>query len=351
MTSDTMSKKDNKKDNSDKKTPFWKRKWLWVVIIVLVIGGGLWLKNRSSANQDLDSVIVEKGSVRQEIILTGKIRAIEHAQLNFQSSGELSWIGVKEGDWVKKGQYLARLNANSLQAQYEQAVADLRKAQATADKVLDDVKDHDDDETMTQKDLRTTAEATRDRAYRALEIAKENLRNGYLKAPFAGLIVKIVLPFSGINTIYSQSQIEIINPDTMYFEIQADQTEIKDLTVGQHVYITLDSYPEKEIEGTVENIAYTPSTGQPGTVYEVKVALNEPDTEKYRVGMTGDASFILEIREDVLYIPPKYINADKDGRFVKFKPKNNKVYVEVGIDGEKRVEIKGDISQGDMVYD
>ena len=329
---------------------FFKKKWLWVIIPVL-IAGGFWFKNKASANQNLDSVVVEKGSVRHEIILTGKIKAVEHAQLNFQSSGELSWIGVKEGDWVKKGQYLLRLNANSLQSQYEQAVANLRKTQATVDNILDQVKDHDDDETMVQKDLRTTAEATRDSAYRALEIAKENLRNGYLKAPFAGLITSVVLPFSGINTTSAQSQIEILNPETMYFEIQADQTEIKDLAVDQTVYITLDSYPENEIEGTVKSIAFTPSSGQQGMVYEVRVDFKELDTEKYRVGMTGDASFILEIKDDVLYIPPKYLNADKDGKYVKLSPKNDKVYVEVGIDGEKRVEIKGNISQGVTVYD
>lgn len=346
-----MADENTKKDKQDNKTPFWKKKWIWLVVAILIVGGIIWYKKNSSAQKDLDSIQIQKGSVRHEIILTGQIKAVEHAQLKFLSSGELSWIGVKEGDWVKKGQYLLRLNAISLQAQYEQAVANLRKTQATADNILDQVKDHDDDESHVQKDLRTTAEATRDSAYRALEIAKQNLRNGYLKAPFAGLITNIVMPFSGVNTTLAQSQIEILNPDTMYFEIQADQTEIKDLKLGQSVFITLDSYPEKEIKATVESIAYTPSTGQSGTVYQVKVTFNDLDTEKYRVGMTGDASFVLETKDNVLYIPPKYLNADKDGKFVKLSPKNDQVYVEVGIDGETKVEIEGDINEGDTVYD
>lgn len=345
-----MAKKNIKQDQLKTKTPLLKRKWFWIAVVILAICG-LWFKNNASAGEDLDSTIVEKGTVRNDLILTGQIRAVEHAQLNFMSSGELSWIGVKEGDYVKKGQYLARLNANSLQAQYEQAVAALRKAQATADNVLDQVKDHDDDETHVQKDLRTTAEATRDSAYRALEIAKQNLRNGYLKAPFAGLITNVVLPFSGINTSLTQSQIEILNPETMYFEIQADQTEIQDLAVGQLVYITLDSFPENEIRGTVESIAFTPSAGQSGVVYEIKVAFDELDMNKYRVGMTGDASFILATKDNVLYIPPKYLNSDKGGKYVKTSPKNNKLYVEVGIDGEKRVEIKGNLKEGDVIYD
>ena len=346
-----MAKKKTEKDKLDSKPPFWKKKWVWAVIVGLIVMGGIGIKNRVSSKEDLDSVEIQRGTVRHELILTGEIKAVEHAYLTFQSSGELSWMGVEEGDWVKKGQYLARLDAANLQSQYEQAVADLRKAQATADNVLDQVKDNDDDETHVMKDLRTTAEATRDRAYRALEIAGENLRNGYLKAPFGGLITDIVLPFSGINTTYAQSQIEILNPETMYFDTQADQTEIKDLAVDQQVFIILDSYPEKEIEGVVKSVAYTPSTGESGTVYQVKVVFQELDTEKYRVGMTGDASFILSTKDDVLYIPPKYLNADKDGKYVKLNPKNNRVYVEVGIEGETKVEIKGDINEGDTVYD
>ncbi len=345
-----MAEEKIKENKLDKKPPFWKKKWLWAIVVLLIIGG-LLFRNRLLNKQDLDSVVIQKGTVRHELILTGRIMAVEHAYLTFQSSGELFWMGVEEGEWVKKGQYLAKLDSANLQSQYEQAVADLRKAQATADNVLDQVKDNDDDETHVMKDLRTTAEATRDRAYRALEIAEENLRNGYLKAPFEGLITDIALPYSGINTTYAQSQIEILNPETMYFDIQADQTEIKDLAVDQQVFILLDSYPEKEIEAVVGSIAYTPSIGESGTVYQVKVFFKEIDIEKYRVGMTGDASFILGIKDDVLYIPPKYLNADKEGKYVKHGPKNNQVYIKVGIEGEKKVEIEGDINEGDTVYD
>ncbi len=327
-----------------------KIKWVSGVVIVLFLGGVWLIKYKLSARQDVDSTTIQRGSIRQEIILTGQIKATEHAQLKFLSSGELSWIGVKEGDWVKKGQYLARLNSASLQSQYEQAVANLRKAQATVDNVLDQVKDHDDDESLAQKELRTTAEANRDSAYRALEIAKQNLRNQYLKAPFSGLITDVPSS-SGVNTSSIESQIEILNPQTMYFEIQADQTEIKDLELGQQVFITLDSYPEEEIEATVKHISYTPSTGESGTVYKVRVEFLKLDTEKYRVGMTGDASFVLATKENVLYIPPKYLNADKKGKFVKLSPKNHQVYVEVGIDGETKVEISGEVNEGDLVYD
>ncbi len=154
-----MAEEKIKETKLDKKPPFWKKKWLWAIVVLLIIGG-LLFRNRLLNKQDLDSVVIQKGTVRHELILTGKIKAVEHAYLTFQSSGELFWMGVEEGEWVKKGQYLAKLDSANLQSRYEQAVADLRKTQSTVDIVLDQVKDNYDDETLVMKDLRTMAEAT-----------------------------------------------------------------------------------------------------------------------------------------------------------------------------------------------
>ena len=328
-----------------------KKWWLWVLVVMVLGGGFLWQRKITAYKKGVESTEVKKGTVREELILSGEIKATEHAFLSFLSSGELSWIGVKDGDKVKKGQWLARLDTTSLYQQYEQAVADLRKTQATADKVLDDVKDHDDDETMTQKDLRTTAEANRDRAYRALEIAKENLANGYIKAPFDGVISNVVFPFTGVSTTYTQAQIEVINPETMYFKVLADQTEIGDLLIGQKVLVTLDSYLNEELTGTITSIGYTPKSNETGTVYEVKLKFDQLDTGKLRVGMTGDARFVLKEVRDVLYVPVEFLNSDTKGKYLKKKIKNGKVYIETGLEGEEFVEIKGEIKEGDVVYD
>jgi len=328
-----------------------KKRWLWILAVVLVVGGFWWRKKIVSDNKNIESTEIKRGVVKEELILSGQIKAVEHANLSFLSSGELSWVGVKRGDQVKKGQALARLNTTALYQQYEQAVADLRKTQATADKVLDEVKDHDDDETMTQKDTRTTAEANRDKAYRALEIAKKNLADGYIRAPFAGLVTNVVFPFANISTNYTQSQIEILNPETMYFEVLADQTEVGGLAVGQKVAVVLDSYLEEEFLATVTSVGYTPKTGEANIVYEVKLEFENMNTDKFRVGMTGDARFVLREARDVLYVPVEFLNSDTKGKYLKKKIKNGKVYIETGLEGEDLVEVKGEIKEGNIVYD
>jgi len=67
--------------------------------------------------------------------------------------------------------------------------------------------------------------------------------------------------------------------------------------------------------------------------------------------MGGDAKFVLSEKEGVLYVPPEFVNSDVNGKYVNLDKGNNKRYVEVGIEGEDRVEIIGDVKEGDVVYD
>ena len=321
---------------------------MFIIVVALIIGGRVY----STSKTPKESAKVEKGTVSQEIILTGQLKAVEHAKLTFQSGGELNFVGVKEGEEVKKGQLLARLDTKILYETYERAVSDLRSAQASLDVIYDEVKGHDDDESLSQRETRTTAEVSRDKAYRALEIAKTNLANGGIRAPFNGIVAGITYPFVGINTSALESQIELVNLSSIYFEASADQTDVKDLKVGMKVRVTLDTYPEDPLEGTVSYIGLTPKEGEVGTVYVVKVSFNEGEVDptKHRIGMGGDAKFIIEEHPNVLSIPTSFIKTDPNGKYVE-KAGGKKVYIETGLEGEERTEVINDLTEGDTLYD
>lgn len=342
-----MVKKEELQTKPKKK--IWRRVWFWVGLGLIL--GGIILSRVLAKKPVLDESKIGRGTVTEELVLSGSVTASEYANLSFQSSGELVWMGVKEGDWVKKGQYLARLDTVSLNAAYQQALANLRSAEATLDRVYDDVKDHDNDESFTQKETRVTAEVAKDKAWDAVVAAKKSLDNANLKAPFDGLITKITNPFSGINTTYAESQIEILNPDTLYFQVTADQTELVDIKEGERVIIVLDTYADEEITGVVDSIGYTPKTGETSIVYEVKIKFENLDNDKYRVGMTGDVKFPLNQKDDVLYVDSDFIKTDKKGRYL-LMDKNKKVYVEMGLEGEDKVEVISDqVKEGELIYD
>lgn len=326
-------------------------KWFWVIIAVLILAVGGFFFSRKSAD-GTTTTTVQKGEVKEELILTGSVKADKHVILYFPTGGKIAGVYVKEGEWVKKGRALTALDRTILNSVYQQALNTQKSYQATAEQVVDSVKDHKSDETFTQKATRTVAEVARDNAYDAVKAAEYNLKNATLYAPFEGLITSLPFPSPGVNVMLTDAQVELLDPASIYFEVEADQSEVINISGKQKVAIVLDSYRDKEFEGVVSFVAYTPKAGEAGTVYKVKVEMIGSDLVEIlpRIGMTGDAKFILSQKEDVLYVPPKYIHSDKDGKYVNVG-KNKKVRVTIGAEGEERVEIISGVKEGDVLYD
>ena len=65
------------------------------------------------------TVTVKKGNLRKDLTLSGKVDARSFANVQFQTAGKLVWVGVKEGDQIKKGQAIASLDKALLQKQFE----------------------------------------------------------------------------------------------------------------------------------------------------------------------------------------------------------------------------------------
>lgn len=337
----------------NKTKSIFKKKWFWIVVTIIVLGLGGYLifgrKSDTLANSD----VVKRGDVREELIISGQVEAEKYVALAFPTSGKIASVYTKEGIQVKKGQYLTALDTTSLNAAYEQALNSYKNYQATAENVLDTVKDHSGDETFAQKATRTTAETARDSAYDAVTAARYNLDNAIIKAPFTGIVSSLPFSSPGVNIAVGQTAVEILDPESIYFEVQADQNEVTDIKLNQEVVIKLDSFKDKEIRGIVSYISYTPLEGQASTIYKVKVNLNKENMEgiDLRVGMSGDAKFTLSKKENVLYIPVDYLHSDKNGKYVFVGKSGNRVKVEIGVENEETVEVISGVKEGDIVFE
>lgn len=327
-------------------------KWFWIILIIAICGVAFFLfKGRKT--KEVSTATVKRGEVKEELILTGSVNAEKYAKLSFPTSGKISWVGVTEGQKVFKGQALVSLDKTTLNAAYQQALNNYRSYQASAESTVDSLKDNDTDETFAQKATRTAAEVARDNAYDSVKAAKYNLDNATILAPFAGIISSLPYSSPGVNVGFTDTQVEIVDLATVYFDVDADQSEVTSLKEGQDVNVVLDSYNDKEFNGKVSFISFTPKVGEAGAVYKVKVIFNTGTLGELtpRIGMTGDAKFMLSQKENVLYVPPKFINSDKDGKYVNLGRIGNKVKVDVGLEGEDAVEIISGVKEGDVLYD
>lgn len=306
-----------------------------------------------------DSTTVKRTYIKQQLTLSGQIDAEEHATLQFQTGGKLAWLGVKNGDRVKKGQMLAYLEKEKLEAVLRQARQDFIAAQAPHDKYYDGRTG--ESESYDQKVTRTALDATQNKAYDNVRIAQENLKDATLYSPIEGIVVRIDPIFPGTNIyVPSQAQIEITNPNTLYLNVTADQTDVVGLRGGQSGEFILDSYPDRKIKGTIKSISFSPKKDETGTVYEVKVNLdgqnlqtppNASQKEDYRLGMTGDITFTTKTKSNVLYLPSKFIKSDDKGNYVNLGRERKKTYVTTGLETDNDTEIISGLSEGNLVYD
>lgn len=325
-----------------------------LVIAILVAAILLFLFMQSKGTPDVqEQATVERGTVQEELILSGELKASQSSSLQFGSSGTLSWVNVKSGDWVKKGQALAKLDTVQLNASYQQALANLRLAEATVARVYDSLKDKGASESFAEKETRVTAEVAKDKAYEAFVSAQKALRDATLLSPFEGLVTSVLHETAGVMVTAGTPQVKVVNPKSLYFSVNADQTDVSHFKPGDKAVVILDAFDGEELTGVISSISFSPSESESGTVYPMRLTLTVDNSSyKYKEGMTGDARFVLSEKKDTLWVPSSYIKSDREGKYVFVEDGKTKKYVTLGIEGEDRVEISGDgITQGLVVFD
>lgn len=187
----------------------------------------------------------------------------------------------------------------SSQSQIAQAQASLAQAEANHAALL----------AGAAEEQIAIAEAQVVQAEISLAEAQENLANATLAAPFDGVITAVNV---AEGELASGVVIEMVDTNSLEVVLNVDEIDIGDLAVGQAAVVTLESWPETEIESEIVYIApYSNSSPEsPVVTYEVRLTLQETELP-IRVGMTANASLITAQRENVLLVPNSAINADR----------------------------------------
>ncbi len=322
-----------------------KSKWWVIVLVILValIGWRYWV-GKQQAKAEIKFATVVRKDVVNTVTASGEIGTEKKAVLNFPSTGKLGYIGVKEGDMVGRGKTLAGMDVADLDATVTKAWYSYSAADAAAKKAEDEVKGHDKDETYTQKNTRVAAQTFRDSAYETWIAATRAKSNSYLVAPFAGVVTEVTANVVG-DTIGMTDGVTVVDPASLNFEAEVDETNISKIYVGQEVKLELDAFPNEGFRGTVDKIGFAAQVSSSGsTVYVVGVAPQSDVLPRLRLGMNGDVTFELERATGVLVLP---MEAVSDGQVTL---KNGQtVKIETGLESEQDVEIKSGLKEGDRV--
>ncbi len=343
------------------KVLLWLKKYWWLVLIGLVVGI-MWYKSAESKKIKAikeKTYTVTRKDLEDSLSIAGEIDAKEKVSLKFQTSGLLTWVGVKEGDMVKKFQTIASLDKRELQNSMSQYLNAYSKARDDFEQAQSDNKDWETrgmTDTAREAVKRTLSKEQMDLNNSVLAFEAKNLALKFanLYSPISGLVTKVDSPVAGQNITPSTATFEVINPSSLYFSALADQSEVTKFKTGQKGKITLDSFPDKEFEATVESISFTPKSGETGTVYELKIVLGKEasDSGDIRMGMTGDASFIFREIKNVVAVPSAYIKKTDGKYFVNLYQNNEQVKreVKIGAEIDGTVEVSSGLQENDVLY-
>ena len=286
------SKRDNSPQGKRNKKPLvWLIALLVVVLITFVIAGS-WNSIFSGSVEVKITGVSMQSPAQSGAVLTssGYVVAQRKAAVASKATGRLVYLGVVEGDKVKKDQVIARLEDNDIQAQLEEAKANLKLNEAQ----LEEAKNNFDRATdlLNQKAISSSdydaARTNYNKVLASIDLAKARVRqsevaleNTLIRAPFDGTVLtknadvgEVVAPLgAGSNT--KAAVVTIADLSSLQVEADVSESNLQKITIGQEGQITLDAYPNRYYDGYVAKIIPTADRAK-GTI-TVKVAFKSYD--------------------------------------------------------------------------
>lgn len=238
------------------------------------------------------------------MLASGTVEATD-AQLGFQAAGRIDYIGVHEGDEVKQGQELARLDRRENQARLEQARAQV---------VATEVRLHDARRDLERSRKLLAGGAIGQEAYDKASLAFKVAQSENIQAKASVQQIEAILAnmtirasFDGVVTVRHHEPGEIVapgipvltvmNPNDRWVRIYIPERNIGAVHLGQKATITADTWPDKHYGGEVVYIAseaeFTPKNVQTTEervklVYAVKVRITDDPKFELKPGMPAD---------------------------------------------------------------
>ena len=176
--------------------------------------------------------------------------------------------------------------------------------------------------------------------------------DGILYAAENGIVTEVSCK-AGQTLNREQTLVAYAKPDEMTISVDVTQEDIINLSVGDKVSITFTAYADTPYIGSIQSIETTATSRNTNTVSYTVVVVVEGDTNGLYGGMTSDIIFVLEEKEDVLYVSRKAI-VEQDGKtYVYVKGSNGEMSlkeVQIGLTNGVNTEILEGLQEGDTIY-
>jgi RND family efflux transporter MFP subunit len=343
-------------------------------MLLLAAGGGVaakrWWAARTTGRAPVEMAVVTRGTLNIKILETGKVQAVQQAQIRSRVAGVITEVPVKEGQNVRAGDVLLRLDPSDFQREVARVAADLEEKQAVV--------------TLAEWRKRNAAQGFRAGVVPRVELesvindlalararlkaslvsqrtARDQVRYTTVLAPFAGRIIgRNVHPGEVVTagmtaTVEGRPLLVLAKTNDLSVRTDLNQIDFARVRLGQRARITLDLLPGKEFAGQVVSRAASSSPGASGTeVLPIEIRLTHTeDLTAVTPGMTADVEIQLAQKKDVLLLPIEAVSSDSGKKTVSLWSEANQRFevraVQTGDSDDRQIEITGGLAEGARV--
>jgi RND family efflux transporter MFP subunit len=328
-----------------------RRRW-WVISLVIIVavvaGGWTWMSRSDGSDTQRITATVARGTYKTTVSATGTITPTREEDLTFSSQGTVTRVAVDVGDKVKKGDVLARIDTELLEAQVEAA-----EAQVTASETR---LSENSDASSTQ---RAADQASLASAQSDLEEARDALEEATLRAPFSGTVSAV--GFEVGDEVGSASPdsdgsgsstpaITVISPRSLQVDANVSAAEVSQLKKGMQVEITPTGGGEVAY-GTVSEVSVIATASDSGAAqFPVTISVTGKPTGLY-AGSTASVAITVKQATDVLAVSTQALHTEGDETYVYVVDgsKRTKRVVTVGETYGPQTQVLSGLKEGDVV--
>jgi len=376
-----------------------------IIIGVVVLGGGAMLRGRGDKGVTVRLETVARRDLVSTVTASGKIQPKSKVDVSSDITGRIIELRVKEGDIVKRGDLLLRIDPSTFEASVARSEAGLASARAAAvqaeanraqaeraaqrarelrsqnpNLVSDEQLEQAETAFRVAEAVATSAERQVDQAQALLQEARDQLAKTVLRSPMDGQVTRVAVEEGEVavpGTFSRETGLlaTVSDLSVIQVNVQVDETDVVRLHMGDSTDVTIDAFPDTTFSGRVTKISQSSSrisaaaTNTDRAVdYDVEVTLDNPPPG-VRPDLSATAKIVTATRDSSLSIPIIALTVrentpissetapadtaagerETEGVFVvlgglaQFRP------VKVGIAGEEHFEVLEGLALGDSI--
>jgi HlyD family secretion protein len=345
------------------------------VLIVALFVGTLWFLYQKSQEKPVtyDTKQAEYNTIVKKTVATGSIVPRKEVEIKPKVSGIIYKLYVEEGDVVKAGDIIAKvqvipdmLSLNNAETRLTNARINLdqQKQEFDRQKALFDKKVIPQSEFLLAKSAYSRAKAELDAAENNLQLIKEGASkrsgkttNTLVRSTISGMVLEVPVEVGNSviesNTFNAGTTIAFVaNMSDMIFKGKVDESEVGKLKQGMDLVLSVGAIVDAKFDAALEHIAPKGKIENGAIQFEIKAKVKLKEDEFIRAGYSANADIVLDKRDSVLTLDEGLIDFRADSAFVEVETGEQEFeerYIKTGLSDGINIEILEGISSDDKL--